>query len=73
MNVTHENLRKLLEFQAHVIVYATAHMGHLQDLAAQAAACGGHLTVKGATALQANVLLELASHGKGHLTLDFTS
>ena len=73
MNITHENLRKLLESQAHVVVYATAQMGHLQDLAAHAAACGGHLTVKGAAARQANVLVDLASQGKGHVTFDFTS
>ena len=64
---------KLLESQAHVVVYANAQMGHLQDLAAHAAAYGGHLTVKGAAALQANVLVDLASQGKGHVTFDFTS
>jgi hypothetical protein len=73
VNITHDNLRKLLESQAHVVVYASAQMGHLQDLAAHAAASGGHLTVKGAATLQANVLVDLAHQGKGHITFDFTS
>ena len=73
MNITHDNIRKLLEFQSHVIVYASGQMGHLQDLAAHAGASGGHLTVKGAAALQANVLVDLASKGKNHVTFDFTS
>jgi hypothetical protein len=73
VNITHESLRKLLELQSHVIVYASAQTGHLQDLAAHAGASGGHLTVKGAAALQANVLVDLASKGKSQITFDFTS
>jgi hypothetical protein len=73
VNIPYESLRKLLESQAHLIVYASAHMGHLQDLATHAAAYGGRLTIKGAAALQANVLADLAEHGKSHVTFDFTS
>jgi hypothetical protein len=73
MNITPDTMRKLLESQAHVIVYASAQLGHLQELAAHAGALGGHLTVKGAAALQPNVLVDLANQGKGRITFDFTS